>query len=301
MVMKGTVCVIGPMAATVPDLTIAYRIMAQQDPKCPTQGKFAASIPREPSQKKYVGIHKEWVNKSTPVVLEAFNRIVDYFSTKAGYEVVDIKLPYIREAQLAHASICLCEAVESAISRAPEGKSWLNLMCPANRIVLAAAQHTSTTDYFRYQQVRQAIMQHLAALFEKYPGLLILTPTTPAAGWKKHPGDAAHGFSDGNGTIGGMMYAWLSNLSGCPSLSAPMGYADPEQGEGRVPMGVLATGQWGAEEDLLAWAGDAETYINDAYPGGRLRPEEWVDVVTLAKEKGPKGGANGAGAEVNGN
>lgn len=74
------------------------------------------------------------------------------------------------------------------------------------------------------------------------------------------------------------MYTWFSNLSGCPSATCPMGYAVPEQGggEGKMPMGVLAMGEWGAEEQLLAWAVEVENYLNDVYPGGRLRPKEWM-------------------------
>ncbi|UKZ65180.1 uncharacterized protein TrAtP1_006375 [Trichoderma atroviride] len=47
-VMQMTMCVTGPMAANVADLTIAYRVMTQPNPDCPTQGLFALSIPPVP-------------------------------------------------------------------------------------------------------------------------------------------------------------------------------------------------------------------------------------------------------------
>lgn len=44
----------------------------------------------------------------------------------------------------------------------------------------------------------------------------------------------------------------------------------------------MAMGEWGAEEQLLSWAKDAETYLNDVWSNGRVRPKEWTDLVKLA-------------------
>lgn len=128
-------------------------------------------------------------------------------------------------------------------------------------------------------------VEHLAFLFAKHPGLLILTPTAPEAGWRIHPGDGAYGFSDGNVTIRNMMYVWLANSTGCPAVSCPVGYADPEpgSGSGKLPIGLMAMAEWGAEEQLLAWARETEDYLHGG-SGGRRRPEEWADVVKLAGE-----------------
>lgn len=132
-------------------------------------------------------------------------------------------------------------------------------------------------------QLRGLLMEHLAFLFKKHPNLLIVTPTVPEAGWKIHPGDQAYGFSDGNATIRTMMYIWLANATGCPAVSAPVGYVDAEVGEGKLPVGLMAMGEWGAEEQLLAWAKDAETYLNTVREGGRFRSKDWADVVEIAK------------------
>jgi len=297
MVWKSTMTVTGPMAATVADLTIAYRVMAQPDADDPIQGRFALSVPPTPSSKKTIGVVKDWVGRAAPAVLEHFNKVVEHFGAKPDYEVIEIQLPYLREGQLAHAATCLTEAVEHAKARAPGDKNWLRLLTYPNRTVLAAGQHTSAFDYIRYGQVRQALMRHLAFLFAKHPGLLVLTPTTPLAGWKVTAGDGAYGFSDANLSILNMMYVWVANTSGCPAVTCPMGYAEPEQGEGRVPLGVQAMAEWGAEEQLLAWAAEAEAYLHDVYPGGRLRPEGWTDVVGLAREaakRDAEGVANGS-------
>lgn len=102
-------------------------------------------------------------------------------------------------------------------------------------------------------------------------------------GWPIVPGDEAYGMSDTNTTIRNMLYVFLANLTGTPSLSAPVGYVDPDQGEGKLPIGLMATGEWGSEEHLLAWAGEVEEYLHNATEFGRRRPSEWLDVVDLVK------------------
>lgn len=58
-------------------------------------------------------------------------------------------------------------------------------------------------------------------------------------------------------------------MTGTPSVSVPIGYAAPKQGKGKVPVGLMATGDWGSEERLLAFAGEAEEYLHDVYNEGR--------------------------------
>jgi Asp-tRNA(Asn)/Glu-tRNA(Gln) amidotransferase A subunit family amidase len=277
-------CIVGPMAATVADLTIAYRTISQPDPADPTMSLFAASIPPSPSStKKYIGLCREWIDLAAPEVLAAFNTTVDYLSKNCGYEVVPIKLAYLKEGQWAHAATCLSEATDHARTRVADPKRWLSLMNHANRLVIGAGSATAASDYLKYGQVRQVIMQHLAHLFEQYPGLLVLSPTTQLAGWPVRPGEQDYGFTDGNITLRNMRYVWLANTSGCPAVSCPMGYAKPVQGDGDVPLGMMAMGEWGEEERLLGFAGELEAFLNGV-GGGRARPAAWVDVLAKAQE-----------------
>ncbi|KAK3335329.1 amidase signature domain-containing protein [Cercophora scortea] len=285
-----SMCVVGPMASTVSDLTIAYRIMAQPDPNDPSHSHFAPSVPPEPSAKKYIGICREWIDRSTPAVLEVFNKAVQHLTTNLGYEAVDIKLAYLREGQLAHSGTCLCEAADDAKARAGADQAgWLRPLNHANRILISVGAHTPAQDYLKYGQVRQVIMQHLAHLWEKYPGMLVLTPTTPIAGWPILPGEDKYGFSEGNRSIYNMTYAWYANTSGCPAITCPAGYADEEQGEGKLPVGLMAMGEWGTEEQLLAFARDSETYLHEVYPGGRQKGRQWADVLAMVKDEWDEG------------
>ncbi|KAK8124635.1 uncharacterized protein PG998_000394 [Apiospora kogelbergensis] len=282
--MNSAICVAGPKAATVADLTLAYRLMAAPNPDDPVQGAFAPSIPPSPTAKKTLGIYSEWFDKASPAVLEVTKKTIAHFKEKLGYEVVEIHIPYIREGQLAHSAWALGELTDHQRHRHPDPSKALSLVNHANAILMTMGAETSAVDMLKYGQLRELIMGHLAFLWKKYPGMLILTPTAPDAGWKVHPGDQAYGFSDGNTTIRQMMYIWLANSTGCPALSAPVGYINPEQGEGQLPVGLMAMGEWGAEEHLLSWAKDTEAYLNSVWADGRVRPQEWADVVKLATE-----------------
>ncbi|KAK3393812.1 amidase signature domain-containing protein [Podospora didyma] len=297
-----TMCVVGPACATAADLAIAYRIMAQPNPSHPDQGHFALSVPpsSSPSQKKYLGICREWVARSDADVLAVFDKAVHYLTSTLGYETVDIKLPYLREGKLAHAGTCVTEAADDAKARSSRGAAnYLSLLSLPNRMLVGAGAQTPAADYLKYTQIRQVIMSHLAFLYEKYPDLLILTPTTPLAGMPIHPGDQKYGFSDGNNALKSMTYVWLANSSGCPAVSCPAGFVEPAQGDGRLPVGLMAMAEWGAEEQLLAFARDTETYLNETYPGGRVRPAQWADVLGLAKAGKGTATATAMGANPN--
>ncbi|KAK1247638.1 hypothetical protein MKX07_000526 [Trichoderma sp. CBMAI-0711] len=289
MVMEGTVCVTGPLAATAADLTIAYRVMAQPDASCPTQARFALSLPPPPPAPssaggRVMGVFRDWYNRADPPVRDLCDKALDYFASERGYQIVDISIPFLPEAQVAHAGLCIAEMAEKARRRTPDNAAdHLSLVGSANKILLSVGAQVSAGDYLKINALRTVLMRHLAHLFQQHPGLLIMTPATPIVGWPRAAGDDAHGMSDANVTLRNMSYVFLANMAGNPSVSAPVGYVDPEQGEGKLPVSLLATGEWGSEEQLLAWAREAEEYLHEKYPEGRRRPEAWADVFALAR------------------
>ncbi|KAI1311753.1 amidase signature enzyme [Xylaria venustula] len=280
--MKSSICVIGPLAATAADLTIAYRSMTAPNPDDVIQNAFAPSVPPSPSAKKTIGVCREWMDRASPVVRQSVADAITYFAQDLHYHIANIHIPYLQEGQWAHGAWALAEGLDHLKSRLRGRSSFTINHC--NQILMAVSACTSATDMIKYSQLRTLLMEHLAFLFKKYPGLLIVTPTTPDPGWKVHPRDEAYGFSDANLTLRMMMYIWLANSTGCPAVSAPVGYVEPEQGEGKLPIGIMAMGEWGAEEQLLSWAAEAEGYLNGTLDGGRVRPKDWADVVLLANE-----------------
>lgn len=282
MTMQMTMCVTGPLAASVADLTIAYRVMSQPDPACPTQGRFAVSVPPSPSARRVMGVYRDWFNQADPRVRDVCDKALDYFAAKRGYDIVDISIPFLPEAQVAHAGLCIAEMAEKARRRTRNPADYLSLAAAPNKVLLTVGALTPSGDYIKANSMRTVLMRHLAFLFQQHPGLLIMTPTSPMIGWPRDPADDAYGMSNTNISLRNMYYVFLANLTGTPSVSAPVGYVDPEQGEGKLPISLLATGEWGSEEQLLAWAGEAEEYLHGTYPEGRRRPDTWADVIALA-------------------
>jgi Asp-tRNA(Asn)/Glu-tRNA(Gln) amidotransferase A subunit family amidase len=187
---------------------------------------------------------------------------------------------------VAHAFTILSEMANRARQNPSSKSNWLSGLNPANKVLLAVGNQTPARDYLLAQQLRQMLMQHLAFLYQKHPGLIIITPTTPMAGWPiAKEGDLKHGVTDGNTSIRNMEYVWLANFCGNPAISCPVGYVDPVKGRGKVPVGLMAMGEWGSEDALLAWGREAEAYLNESYAGGRQRPPNWVDVVAEGKIK----------------
>jgi Asp-tRNA(Asn)/Glu-tRNA(Gln) amidotransferase A subunit family amidase len=278
-VENDTLCVTGPLAATAADLTIAYRIMSQPNSDCPTQSKFALSTPPQPSSERVIGIYRDWWNQADPRVAESCDKAVKHLASARGYKIIDISIPYVAEAQSAHGAIVITEMAEHALRRTPNAKDWLSILSPASKILVTIATQTPAQDFLKFNSLRELLMRHLAFLFQSHPGLLIVTPTTPIIGWPRMPGDDAYGISDTNKSIQNMLYTFLANITGLPAVSAPAGYVDPEQGEGKLPVGLMAVGEWGSEEQLLTWAKDVEDYLHGTLEGGRIRPESWLDVL----------------------
>jgi Asp-tRNA(Asn)/Glu-tRNA(Gln) amidotransferase A subunit family amidase len=268
------------MAANMIDLEVAWRTMAQPDPDHHISRQFP--MPSRPSPEiiypKRIGIDKKWFDRADAGVKAVCQKAVDYYRDTLGYEIIDISIPHLREAQMAHALTILNE-VTSSIKR-----SDLKKLLPPNQILLTVGAKASCADFLAAQRIRTMVMEHLAFLFKKYPGLIIVTPTTPNAGWPIHKKDKKYGSSDGNRSIRNMEYVWLANFAGVPSISLPVGFVDPVQGEGKFPIGLMGAGEWGSEDQLLQFGYEGEKYLNEVYEGGRLKPKHWLDVFALVEE-----------------
>ena len=274
--------VYGPMASNMSDLEIGYRYMAIPDPNNSESSMFAPPIPNEanPKRPRILGVYKPWFDQADPVVLNACRAALSHYES-VGYTVIDIALPYLVEGQLAHAMTVLSEAAL--------GKHELGHLAPANKILLSVGKQTPAFDFLLAQRMRNLLMEHLAYLFRQHPGLLIVTPTTPNAGWHISGGaaDMKYGVSDGNSSLRNMEYIWLANFTGCPALSVPVGLAEPKEGIGKIPMGLMAMAEWGAEEELLEWGRTSEQWTLDE--GGEekfSRPRSWVDILNMTTNTG---------------
>ncbi|TGO34986.1 hypothetical protein BHYA_0174g00100 [Botrytis hyacinthi] len=267
---SSTVVVTGPLESSMMDLEAMYRVLAQPDPSDSICQSFAppSKILTSSLQPKAIGIYKPWFERSDASVLEVCQKAIDYYQNQLGYEVVDIEIPYIPEGQKAHVSTILAElAIRARSDHLPDQKptstSSLTDLNPANKIALGVGSQMTAQDYLLAQQMLR---------------------------WDiKSEKDLKYGSTNGNLTFRSVEYVWIANLCGNPAISVPVGYVDPVEtaGEGKIPIGLMAMGDWGSEDQLLGWGREAEIYLNHVYAGGRKRPngEGWVDVFKLASSQ----------------
>lgn len=64
-----------------------------------------------------------------------------------------------------------------------------------------------------------------------------------------------------------------------------------KSGNPRVPVGLMAMGEWGGEDALFEWGRVAEEWAwrESEGEGGMKRPGSWVDVVDAARRAGSGG------------
>jgi Asp-tRNA(Asn)/Glu-tRNA(Gln) amidotransferase A subunit family amidase len=256
------------------DLDVSYRILAAPNPADYSSNKFPPPRPLgspSSSASKTLGICKSWFDRADPPVQQACHSALQYLISEHGYKTVDIDIPLLHQGQMAHAMTILAETATKLKSLAG--------LTPANKILLSVSRATPATDFLLAQKLRQVLMQHLAHLFQTHPGLIIVTPTTPNAGWLIGDGELSHGMSDGNTQVRNMEYVWLANFTGVPCIQFPVGYVEPLKGSAKIPVGMMGAGQWGSEEELIGFGYDGEDWLNKGYEGGRRKPEGWVDVL----------------------
>ncbi|TVY39098.1 Fatty acid amide hydrolase [Lachnellula occidentalis] len=274
----------GPIAADIHSLATFYNVISQPDPISHFPLSPTKVLINDANRPKVIGIPQAWFQRATPAVQTLCRGMVDWLAANKGYTVVPIEIPFLVEGQIAHALTVLSDA--ATLLPVTRGLS------PANRILLALGNTTPSTDYLLSAKLRRMLMQHLSWLWEKYPGMVIVTPATSCAGWAiKAESELVYGVNDGDKTIESMEYVWLANFCGLPSISVPAGFVVPEgqvgageiagsETEGKVPVGLMATGEWASEDALMQFGLDAE----EAGSEQECRPPNWVDVVELARQ-----------------
>ncbi|KAF7594727.1 hypothetical protein BBP40_008434 [Aspergillus hancockii] len=279
-----TTSVIGPLAADIRSLAEAYRILAAPGPDTCFPALGPLTLTPSTKTKNLLGIPEGWFSRASPDVQRLCRSLLDKLVTEQDYTLVPIEIPFLVEGQTAHAMTILADA--SAVLY-----DTTNITA-ANRVLLTLGRTTPATDYLLAQKLRRLLMEHLAALWEELPGMIIVTPTTACAGWPVvSKSELTWGLSDGDRTLKAMEYVWLANFTGIPALSVPAGYANAEgkgSKDGKVPVGLMGNGEWGSEEQLLQWGLQVEELSADL----RERPPIWEDVVQRAKEV-----KDGAGVE----
>ncbi|KAI0534441.1 amidase signature domain-containing protein [Xylaria digitata] len=279
-----TCAVQGPIATDINSLAALFSVVSQPHPNTGFPKAVSPPLINDNSDRpRVIGIPETWFNQASPVVQKLCRELIERLAAEKNYKIIPIEIPFVKEGQKAHALTMLTDAATAA--------PFDGGISPTIRILLALGRTTRATDFLLAQKLRRVLMQHLSWLWHTYPGMVVVTPVTACAGWPvRSVAELRHGVSDGDQTQETMKYVWMANFCGLPSISVPAGYVVPEgqpgQGTvanaktpGKVPVGLMATGEWASESALLRFASDAETLCRER----ECRPPNWVDVLELAK------------------
>ena len=275
--------VTGPMSSSLSDLASTYRTMAAPDPLNAASALFPTATFERWKRDKIIGVITSQYDRAMPSVRSLCDAAVTCLEKQLGYTVWhDLPFPYLQEGQLAHAMTFLSE-IHAQIK--PAVGPNLSMLQPASRILLATGRETPAEGLLLAQKMRNLLMQHLSWLFSQQPDLIIVSPTTPMAGRKIHPGDLAYGVSNGNEQLRSIENAWLANFTGCPAISIPIGKIKSSGEDGGLPVGLMGMSAWGKEDLLFKWAEDLVDNDGGTLTAGTERPPAWVDLVGLAKKE----------------
>ncbi|KAI9270707.1 amidase signature domain-containing protein [Phascolomyces articulosus] len=251
LTLTQTLDVYGPIAATADDLTITYLITAGPDIKDPnTLYQPSVSFDGYSLTENLEGITiatiPQWESKiGEPEILDHIRRFQKHFE-HLGAKIVEVELPSIDLVGTAHA-ITICSEMNTFAEQALEGKPKSNYT-PSTRVMMAISEHISAQDYYKAQQVRTQVIEHLSQVFKKDKVDLLLLPTTAITAPELPQSAFRYGMSDTVKTTGAMVYATLANFTGLPALSVPAGFHNNK------PVGMQLIGEWWNEALLLRMA-----------------------------------------------
>lgn len=265
MAMSSSLDQIGPFTKTVADAEMIYKIIAGTDPMDSTTIK-EDTYPATKKFSKTIGIPMSFVESEgvSAEVKKNFSEAVEKFKA-LGYEVKEIDLSYIQYA-LAVYYIVMPAEVSSNLARFDGVKYGLHKDGPdgiqdyfetrgegfgpeVRRRVILGTYVLSSGYYDAYYgkalEARKLITAELRKLFEDVD--LMLTPTTPSTAWKvgEKSKDPLEMYLEDIFTV-------HANISGCPAISLPSGFAGEKGGPtALLPLGIELTADLGREDNLF--------------------------------------------------
>ena len=259
---------IGPIAKTVGDVELLYNVIKGEDPLDSTTIS-EATYPIKKKFSKIIGVPKfELTNVE---VKNNFDETVKKFSS-LGYEIREVNLPSLKYALAVYYIIMPAEA-STNLARFDgirygfhkDGKDSIDdyfetrgagFGKEVRRRIILGTYVLSSGYYDEYYgkavEARKIITQELRDLFQGVD--LMLTPTTPSPAWKigEKSKDPLEMYLEDIFTV-------HANISGCPAISLPSGFARlpvPEAlgngGQvGKLPLGIELTADLGREDSLF--------------------------------------------------
>ena len=266
---------VGPIAATVADLGLAYSLITGEDSRDrntaghPHHATATAKSghgnpngnPGDDLKGVVIGVFPDWNAHSEPGVAKACFETLGALRER-GAIFREIVIPQLDLMRVAHAVTILSEmAGAMSFFRASR-----KLFSPSTRLSLALGDAMSSGAYLRAQQMRARAVRVFRTIFESVD--LIASPATAIVAPKVPVNRQNAPWSDLSVDTELMRYAFPGNLTGLPAISLPAGY--DEKG---LPVGLQLMGRPWSEAFLLHTAAVAEALVP------RKRPARWYSLI----------------------
>lgn len=213
---------VGPLAATVRDLAVAYAIVAGPDPKDASSLKqppvHLCGLENADLSGLRLGIHRPFFEDADRTVVDGCQQAVDAL-VAAGAKVVDFPAPDLNTILWSHATIILSEMLSCLAEHHQAGRRRFGLDTRTN---LAIASHFTSRDFCHALRHRHRLTQEYLELMQEVD--LVVTPTTATTA----PPIPEHALPTGQSdlkTVDALMrFIRVGNLTGFPAIAVPAGY-----------------------------------------------------------------------------
>ena len=245
---------VGPIAATVRDLALAYTVMAGPDPK--DANSLMQPAPRFDTISDgalagvKLGIFRPWFEDAEPAIVAHCHAALEIL-TEAGAELIEVDIAELEVMRLAHLITIITEMTTAHQQHYSEHRRDYGL---DTRLNLMLGRRLRGYDYVHAQRLRARFDHHFEKVLRTVDA--IVTPSTACTA-PVLPLDALQtGESNLETTDRIMRFAPAGNLTGLPAISCPAGYDNDG-----LPVGVQFMGRAWSEGLLLRLASVVESFV----------------------------------------
>ena len=236
-----TVGVSGPLGASVMDVAISMALLCQER----ESGKACLSLQGLGEQRVEglkVGVYWDHFKHANEEVVAKCKAALAHLQ-ELGAELVEIKIPELEDARIAHVVSIGAEFASSLGLDLDRHFSEINL---ETHLLVGTSAAFSGVEYINAQKQRTRAMHALETLFKEVD--VIATPATGCVAPCIEPEAVSLGVLDGKGSADLMRFSFLANLTGIPGLVLPVGYSASSSD---LPIGLQLMGAWHQESLLL--------------------------------------------------
>ena len=250
---------VGPIAASVRDLALAYGIIAGPDPKDPMSQRqpapTLAALTASDLKGVRLGVFTPWFEDAEPDVVSACRTTLEGLRA-AGAEVVTITIPELFVLRCAHLVTFVSELAAATMRHWSAHRKDFGYDI---RMALALSKYLTSADYVHAQRLRTRVCRHFDEVLQKVDA--IVTPATACTAPVLEEDAFETGDSNMTVTEQLLRYALAANFTGLPAISFPAGYD-----RGGLPVGMQVMGRAWREDQLLRIAAVAEGFVQRRRP-----------------------------------